>query len=130
MIDHVSIAVRDLEGLGRFYEAVLATLGYVRLANRPATIGFGKKYPEFWLNERRNMTPVDADSGVHICLRARSADVVQAFFAAALKAGGSSDGEPGPRSGQMKGYYAAFIRDPEGNRIEAATFTADQAVYS
>jgi catechol 2,3-dioxygenase-like lactoylglutathione lyase family enzyme len=125
MIDHVSIAVRDLEGCGRFYETVLATLGYARLATRPATIGFGKKYPEFWLNERRNMTPVDPDSGVHICLRARGADVVQAFHAAAIKAGGASDGEPGPRSGQMKGYYAAFIRDPEGNRIEAATFTAD-----
>ena len=125
MIDHVSIAVRDLEGCGRFYEAVLATLGYTRLATRPATIGFGKKYPEFWLNERRKMTPVDTDSGVHICLRARSADVVQAFHAAAIKVGGASDGEPGPRSGQMKGYYAAFIRDPEGNRIEAATFTAD-----
>jgi catechol 2,3-dioxygenase-like lactoylglutathione lyase family enzyme len=125
MIDHVSIAVRDLEVCGRFYEAVLATLGYARLATRPATIGFGKRYPEFWLNERRGMTPVGSDSGTHICLRARDADAVQAFHAAALKAGGASDGEPGPRSGQIKGYYAAFIRDPEGNRIEAATFTAD-----
>jgi catechol 2,3-dioxygenase-like lactoylglutathione lyase family enzyme len=126
MIDHVSIAVRDLEGCGRFYEAVLATLGYARIVTRPGTIGFGKKYPEFWLNERRTMTPVDPDSGTHICLRARGADVVQAFHAAAIKVGGASDGEPGPRSGQMKGYYAAFIRDPEGNRIEAATFvTAD-----
>ena len=125
MIDHVSIAVRDLEACGRFYETVLATLGYARIATRSRTIGFGKKYPEFWLNERRNMTPVDPDSGTHICLRARSADVVQAFHAAAIKAGGASDGEPGPRSGQIKGYYAAFIRDPEGNRIEAATFTAD-----
>jgi catechol 2,3-dioxygenase-like lactoylglutathione lyase family enzyme len=71
------------------------------------------------------MTPVNPDSGTHICLRARGADAVQAFHAAAIKAGGTSDGEPGPRSGQMKGYYAAFIRDPEGNRIEAATFTAD-----
>ena len=125
MIDHVSIAVRDLESSGRFYEAVLAPLGYAKLVTRPATIGFGKKYPEFWLNERRNMTPVDADSGVHICLRARDADAVQAFHAAALKAGGADDGAPGPRSGEMKGYHAAFIRDPEGNRIEAATFTAD-----
>src|SRR5215207_10734947 len=101
MIDHVSIAVGDLAASARFYAAVLATLGYTKLANRPATIGFGKKYPEFWLNERRNMTPVDADSGVHICLRARDADAVQAFHAAAIKAGGASDGEPGPRSGQM-----------------------------
>ncbi len=123
MIDHVSIAVRNLAGSARFYAEVLATLGYEKLADRPATIGFGKKYPEFWLNERRNMTPVDADAGAHICLRASSVEAVQAFHAAAIKAGGTSDGAPGPRSGQIGGYYAAFIRDPEGNKIEAATFT-------
>ena len=124
MIDHVSIAVRDLTASARFYETVLATLGYAKLADRPATIGFGTKYPEFWLNERRNMTPVDADPGAHVCLRASSTEAVQAFHAAALAAGGTSDGAPGPRSGQIGGYYAAFIRDPEGNKIEAATFGA------
>jgi catechol 2,3-dioxygenase-like lactoylglutathione lyase family enzyme len=124
MIDHVSIAVRDLAASARFYAEVLATLGYEKLADRPATIGFGKKYPEFWLNERRNMTPVDADAGAHICLRASSVEAVQAFHAAAIASGGISDGAPGPRSGQIGGYYAAFIRDPEGNKIEAATFTA------
>jgi catechol 2,3-dioxygenase-like lactoylglutathione lyase family enzyme len=123
MIDHVSIAVRDLAASARYYEAVLATLGYAKLADRPATIGFGKKYPEFWLNERRNMTAVDADTGTHICLRASSVEAVQAFHAAAVKAGGISDGAPAPRSGHIGGYYAAFIRDPEGNKIEAATFT-------
>jgi catechol 2,3-dioxygenase-like lactoylglutathione lyase family enzyme len=123
MIDHVSIAVRDLAGSARFYAEVLATLGYEKLADRPATIGFGKKYPELWLNERRNMTPVDADTGMHVCLRASNVEAVQAFHAAAIKAGGTSDGAPGPRSGQIGGYYAAFIRDPEGNRVEAATFT-------
>ncbi|HEY5963913.1 MAG TPA: VOC family protein [Xanthobacteraceae bacterium] len=124
MIDHVSIAVRDLAASARFYEAVLATLGYAKLADRPATIGFGKKYPEFWLNERRHMTPVDSDTGTHICLRASRVEAVQAFHAAAIVAGGASEGAPGPRSGQIGGYYAAFIRDPEGNKIEAATFTA------
>jgi catechol 2,3-dioxygenase-like lactoylglutathione lyase family enzyme len=124
MIDHVSIAVRDLAACGRFYEALLATIGHNKLVTRPGTIGFGKKYPEFWLNERRAMTPVDPDSGTHICLRAPSAAAVQAFYEAAMKSGGASDGAPGPRSGHVGGYYAAFIRDPEGNRIEAATFTA------
>ena len=124
MIDHVSIAVRDLAGSARFYEAVLATLGYAKLADRPATIGFGKKYPEFWLNERRDMAPVDPDTGTHICLRASSVEAVQAFHAAAIKAGGTSDGEPGRARDRSAGYYAAFIRDPEGNKIEAATFTA------
>jgi catechol 2,3-dioxygenase-like lactoylglutathione lyase family enzyme len=124
MIDHVSIAVRDLAASARFYEAVLATLGYEKLADRPATIGFGKKYPELWLNERRNMTPVDADTGAHVCLRAASVEAVQAFHETAVKAGGASDGAPGPRSGEIGGYYAAFVRDPEGNKIEAATFTS------
>ena len=123
MIDHVSIAVRDLDACGRFYENVFGAIGYSKLVTRPGTIGFGKKYPEFWLNERRAMTPVDPDSGTHICIRAPSAEVVQAFHAAALKCGGASDGAPGPRSGEVAGYYAAFIRDPEGNKIEAATFT-------
>jgi catechol 2,3-dioxygenase-like lactoylglutathione lyase family enzyme len=123
MIDHVSIAVRDLAVCARFYESVLATLDYAKLAVRPATIGFGKKYPEFWLNERRAMAPVEADTGAHVCLRASSVEAVQAFYAAALRSGGTSDGEPGPRSGDIGGYYAAFIRDPEGTKIEAATFT-------
>ena len=123
MIDHVSIAVRDLEACGRFYEALLATLGYSKLVTRPGTIGFGKKYPEFWLNERRAMTPADRDTGNHICLRASRVEAVQAFHAAAMGQGGTSDGAPGPRSAHLGGYYAAFIRDPEGNKIEAATFT-------
>ena len=101
MIDHVSIAVRDLEACGRFYEAVLGAIGYAKLVVRPGTIGFGKKYPEFWLNERHNMTPVDADTGMHVCLRASSVEAVQAFHAAAIKAGGTSDGA----------MYAAVRRD-------------------
>ncbi len=124
MIDHVSVAVRDLNVCGRFYDAVLATIGLSRLVTRPGTIGFGKKYPEFWLNERRAMTPVDANSGAHVCLRAPSAEAVQAFHAAAMAGGGASDGAPGPRPEYTAGYYAAFVCDPEGNKIEAVTITA------
>jgi catechol 2,3-dioxygenase-like lactoylglutathione lyase family enzyme len=124
MIDHVSIAVRDLETCGRFYEAVLAAIGLTKLVVRLGTVGFGKKYPEFWLNERRAMTMVDAETGAHICLRASSMEAVQAFHAAALAGGGKSDGAPGPRQATLGGYYAAFVRDPEGNKIEAATFIA------
>ena len=123
MIDHVSIGVHDLAACGRFYEAVLVSLGYTRLVTRPGSIGFGKKYPEFWLNERRAMTPADPDSGAHICLRASSIEAVQAFHAAAMAAGATSDGPPGPRPEYSAGYYAAFVRDPEGNKIEAVTFT-------
>ena len=124
MIDHVSVPVRDLAAATRFYEAVLGTLGILKLEARPATVGFGKKYPEFWINLRAD-TPALPDSfGGHICFRARSTDLVDVFHAAALKAGGVSDGAPGLRPQHGEGYYAAFIRDPDGNRIEAVTFTA------
>jgi catechol 2,3-dioxygenase-like lactoylglutathione lyase family enzyme len=123
MIDHVSIAVRDLKAAARFYEPLLATLGMKKLREWPdAAIGFGKDYPEFWLNHRSATPAIPADSGTHICLRAREKAAVEAFYAAALAAGGASDGAPGYRTHYSEGYYAAFIRDPDGNRIEAVTF--------
>jgi catechol 2,3-dioxygenase-like lactoylglutathione lyase family enzyme len=124
VIDHVSVAVRDLAASALFYEAVLAPLGMTKLESRAATVGFGKQYPEFWINLRSAMQPVAAESGAHVCFRARSTDMIDAFHAAALKAGGASDGTPGLRPQHGEGYYAAFIRDPDGNRIEAVTFTA------
>ena len=85
MIDHISVGVSDLERAARFYEATLAPLGLSRLVTRPATIGFGKAYPEFWINLRAGMPPVPPESGVHICLRARRPPMVDAFHAAALE---------------------------------------------
>lgn len=123
MIDHISIAVRDIKAAEAFYTALLAPLGLAKLREWPdAAIGYGKKYPEFWINRRSSMTPVAQDSGVHICLRAISTDAVDAFHAAALTGGGTSDGAPGPRTEYHDRYYAAFVRDPDGNRIEAVTF--------
>ena len=126
MIDHVSIAVRDLDRAARFYQAVLGALGYEKLVVRPRTVGFGKTYPELWLNLRARKTPIDADSGGHAALRVRTTELVDAFHAAALAAGGTSDGVPGLRPQHGEGYYAAFIRDPDGNRIEAVTFLKAQ----
>jgi catechol 2,3-dioxygenase-like lactoylglutathione lyase family enzyme len=125
MIDHVSVGVSDLERAARFYEATLAPLGLARVVTRPATVGFGKVYPEFWINLRANMAEVAAESGGHICLRAKTTDEVDAFHAAALNAGGRSDGAPGLRPHDRVRYYAAFVRDPDGNRIEAVTFPKD-----
>jgi catechol 2,3-dioxygenase-like lactoylglutathione lyase family enzyme len=123
MIDHVSVGVRDVEKSERFYTALLTPLGMRKLREWPnAAVGFGKKYPEFWINRRQAMHRVAADSGVHICLRATDTRAVEDFHAAALKAGGTSDGAPGVRAEYHSAYYAAFIRDPDGNRIEAVTF--------
>jgi catechol 2,3-dioxygenase-like lactoylglutathione lyase family enzyme len=114
--------VRDLGASARFYEAVLGALGFTVLTRRPATVGFGKQYAEFWINLRGDAGPGPATSGAHVCFRARSTGLIDAFHAAALSNGGTSDGAPGMRPQHGEGYYAAFIRDPDGNRIEAVTF--------
>jgi len=121
MIDHVSVPVRDLKRAAAFYEIVLATLDYTKLDNRPATVGFGKTYSEFWINLRPNASH-DDNPGAHVALRAKSKDAVDAFHTAALAQGGMSDGAPGLRGDSAEGYYAAFIRDPDGNKIEVVTF--------
>jgi catechol 2,3-dioxygenase-like lactoylglutathione lyase family enzyme len=125
MIDHISVGVSNLERSAKFYEATLAALGLTRVVTRPRTIGFGKAYPEFWINLREGMPHVTPESGVHICLRAKTTAEVDAFHAAALSAGGASDGAPGIRPHDRVPYYAAFVVDPDGNRIEAVTFPAD-----
>jgi catechol 2,3-dioxygenase-like lactoylglutathione lyase family enzyme len=125
MIDHISVGVADLERAARFYEATLAALGLSRLVTRPATIGFGKAYPEFWINLRPGLAKVAPESGTHICLRAKAIGDVDAFHAAAVSAGGHSDGAPGLRPHDRVKYYAAFVIDPDGNRIEAVTFPSE-----
>ena len=122
MIDHVSIGVRDLSESVRFYEKILAELGMSKLVARPRTVGFGKRYPEFWLNSRPDLTPPERDTGVHVCLRARSSDMVDTFHKTACAAGAQDDGGPGPRPEYGAHYYAAFIRDRDGNRVEVVTF--------
>jgi catechol 2,3-dioxygenase-like lactoylglutathione lyase family enzyme len=122
MLDHVSVAVRDLGASAGAYELVLGAVGLKRLVERQATVGFGKNYPEFWLNLRPNLTALPADTGIHICLRAIDEDAVRAFHAEAISAGWTDAGEPGPRQAAMTLYYAAFVQDPDGNKLEAATF--------
>ncbi len=124
MIDHISVAVRDLQKSAEFYDAVFDIIGMRRIAERPTTIGYGKRYPEFWLNARPKMSPVDPDTGMHICLRARSEELVSRFHETALSKGGENDGAPGTRSGEMTDYFGAFVKDPDGNKIEIVTFPA------
>lgn len=121
MIDHVSLGVSSLPAGEGFYAAALAPLGYVVLVRRTGTVGFGKRYPELWLNERPGIRP-DPMTGAHVCLRASSTSAVDAFHAAALAAGAASDGAPGSRAYSGGEVYAAFVRDPDGNRLEAVTF--------
>jgi catechol 2,3-dioxygenase-like lactoylglutathione lyase family enzyme len=119
MLDHVSVAVRDLATSAAAYDRVL---GLKRFVERPATVGFGSKYPEFWLNARPDLSPLPTDTGIHNCLRAPDEASVRAFHAAAITAGWADAGAPGPRQAAMTVYYAAFVQDPDGNKLEAASF--------
>jgi catechol 2,3-dioxygenase-like lactoylglutathione lyase family enzyme len=121
MIDHVSISVADIQKSAAFYAAVLEPLGYRKIADRPTSVGFGKAYPEFWLNSRPHGARAADHTGAHICLRARSVEAVREFHAGALANGGRDDGAPGMRKGEMTDYFGAFIRDLDGNKIEAMT---------
>lgn len=124
MIDHISVGVSDLAAAAYFYDAVLSAIGYVKLDDREKTKGWGKpgKHSEFWINARPGMAKVSPDTGTHICLRAPDTKSVHAFYDSALKAGATSCGAPGPRPEYTGGYYAAFIFDPDGNKIEVVTF--------
>ena len=121
MIDHLSLGVSDLKRSAAFYDVVLEPLGYRRIVDLESRVGFGKRYPEIWLNARPAMTAVEGD-GYHVCLRARTEEAVRQFHAAALGNGGRSDGEPGPRQAALTTYFGAFIRDLDGNKLEAASF--------
>jgi catechol 2,3-dioxygenase-like lactoylglutathione lyase family enzyme len=136
VIDHLSIGVRDLDRAMRFYDDVLAPLGYVRVVTHPgddahpfrsACYGPPGSDPNvtssaapFWLEERRDATA--AGRGSHVCFAAPSRDAVARFHAAGLAAGATDDGAPGLRTHYGPRYFAAFLVDPWGSRIEAVTF--------
>jgi len=122
MIDHVSVSVSELENATTFYRAVLAPLGIRQLVSRDGTSGFGKAYPEFWLNARPDLVRVPSDSGAHVCLRGPSKESIIEFHSTALARGGTDAGAPGDRDAAQTRYFGAFIFDLDGNRIEAVTF--------
>lgn len=119
MIHHVSIGVRNLAATRRFYDAVLQPLGYTCLSDSPGSLGYGREAPALWLNVAEQPVPPDEASGLHFCYIAPSRKAVDAFHAAGLTAGGHDNGRPGIRSDYGPGYYAAYLVDPEGYRIEA-----------
>jgi len=119
MLDHVSIGVRDLARAKCFYDAALRPLGYVCLSESPESLGYGGSEISLWISHVDRPVPPDLKSGLHFCFASPSPDSVDAFHAAALRMGGKDNGSPGPRADYGPGYYAAFVVDPEGYRIEA-----------
>jgi catechol 2,3-dioxygenase-like lactoylglutathione lyase family enzyme len=127
MIDHTGLDVSDPKKSREFYEKALSPLGYSVLMEIPTeytggtvVLGFGvAPKPDFWLHQGTPQTP-----RVHIAFRADNRQQVDAFYIAALGAGGKDNGPPGPRPHYHKDYYGAFVLDPDGHNIEAVCHTA------
>jgi catechol 2,3-dioxygenase-like lactoylglutathione lyase family enzyme len=124
LVSHVSVGVTDLHRAGVFYDAVFATLGARRIMEHGVGIGYGRTFPEFWAARPHDGEAAVAGNGTHVCLNAPDAAAVAAFHAAGLAAGGLDEGSPGPRPEYAPGYYAAFLRDPDGNKVEAMCWIA------
>jgi catechol 2,3-dioxygenase-like lactoylglutathione lyase family enzyme len=129
MIDHLSITTTNLDRAQAFYDAVLGALGYPRINRRADAIGYGIRergpnappYISVYLCAGR----LEPDNR-HWAFRAKSRAEVRAFHEAALKHGGTDDGQPGLRPQYHPDYYGAFVRDPDGNRIEAVTHQREE----
>ena len=119
MIDHTGIGVSDVARSAAFYDAALAALGMRRVMQLPENdgadaVGYGVDYPVFWIDR---FHPHSVKQ--HTAFAAKSRAEVDAFYRAALSAGGTDNGAPGLRKGYPPGYYAAFVLDPDGNNMEA-----------
>ena len=121
MLDHVSIGVRDLARARGFYDAVMAPLGGRALSVGDGYAGYGTDAPVYWVLAVEAPVAPDMKSGLHFCFSAPSRAAVDAFHAAALALGGTCNGAPGLRPDYGERYYAGFVIDPEGYRIEAHT---------
>ena len=119
MINHVSIGVRDIARTKSFYDAALAPLGYTCLSPGENSLGYGQGSVQFWISKTSTPVVADPDSGLHFCFTAASRAAVAAFHKAALGAGGRDNGKPGLRADYGDNYYAAFVIDPDGYRLEA-----------
>lgn len=119
MLDHVSLGVSDIAAARTFYDAALAPLGCRCLNPAPDSLGYGRDAAQFWLIASAHPVKADARSGLHFCFAAPNREAVDAFHVAALAAGGRDNGAPGIRANYGAGYYAAFVTDPDGYRLEA-----------
>ena len=124
MLDHVSITVSDLPRAARFYDAVMAALRVPCVWREPDAIGYGHRNGaeddgHTYLTIRATGAVIQADRR-HWCFRAPDRGAVDAFHAAGVAHGGADDGPPGLRPHYHAHYYAAFLLDPDGNRVEAA----------
>ena len=119
MIDHVSIGVRSVTAAKSFYDRILKPLGYKALSESSSSLGYGDGAIQLWIGETDRPVVADEKSGLHFCFSAPTRKSVDEFHAAALASGGRDNGRPGLRADYGPDYYAAFVIDPDGYRLEA-----------
>jgi catechol 2,3-dioxygenase-like lactoylglutathione lyase family enzyme len=119
MFDHISIGVSDIARTKRFYDAALKPLGLSRLSDGETSLGYGRETVGLWISVTDHPVPPDLRSGLHFCFSADSAQSVTDFHAAAIASGGTDNGTPGPRVEYGPHYFAAYVLDPDGYRLEA-----------
>lgn len=120
ILSHVSLGTNDFARATAFYDAVLPALGCRRVMEHPGAVAYGKAFPEFWVQTPIDGRPASIGNGTHIGFIAPDIAAVEAFYAAAIKAGATDSGAPGPRAEYGAPYYGCFVRDPDGHKIEAA----------
>jgi catechol 2,3-dioxygenase-like lactoylglutathione lyase family enzyme len=119
MIHHVSIGVRKIAASRAFYDAAFSAIGYTCLSADDVSLGYGKDTVAFWISRSERPVAEDPKSGLHFCFMAPTRRSVEAFYEAALAAGGRDNGKPDLREDYGPNYFAAFVIDPDGYRIEA-----------
>ena len=117
MLDHISLKVADYAKSKAFYDQVLASLGYKALMTFPEAAGYGDSHPYFWIGGEKSAA--QRGGPIHVAFAAKNRKAVDAFYKAALAAGGGDNGKPGLRPQYHPDYYGAFVFDPDGNNIEA-----------
>jgi catechol 2,3-dioxygenase-like lactoylglutathione lyase family enzyme len=117
VIFHVSVEVSELERSGRFYDSVLGALGWRRHLDNDSVVAWGIVRPVFFATARDGAA---IESGGHVCFSASGISAVKAAWEGGVNAGGSDEGAPGPRPEYGGSYYSAYLRDPDGNRVEIA----------
>lgn len=128
---HVSVGTNDFPRARDFYKAVLATIGAkvimeVDVPGEVGAIAFGKMFPEFWVQTPYDKEKASVGNGTHFAFLATSKEMVQDFWNKALEMGATPDGEPGPRPHYGEAYYGCFLRDLDGNKIEAMYWGAHE----
>jgi catechol 2,3-dioxygenase-like lactoylglutathione lyase family enzyme len=119
VLNHVSIGVHSIARAKKFYDGALKPLGYVCLSESADSLGYGATAVVFWIGKSEKPVPAGAASGLHFCFESPTRKSVDAFYKAALAAGGQDNGKPGLRADYGENYYAAFVVDPDGYRLEA-----------